>query len=112
MVATWVSLDDQLTDPDTLPVCPSEYVPVAVNVTGLPFGVDNASGLTLMLVRAAEVTVRLAAGAVIPLTDAVILVLPTAMPVAIPVVLPIVAIDILADVHVTWPVMSAVVASV
>ena len=59
---------------------------------------------------AAAVTVRLAVGEVMPLAEAVTVVMPTVTPVATPVL--IVATPVLADAHVTWLVMSAVVPSV
>lgn len=82
------------------PVLAFEYVPVAVNVTGKPFGVDGASGLMLIPVSTAAVTVRLTAGEAIPVAEAVIVVLPTDMPVAMPAV-EIAAIAVFADNHTT-----------
>ena len=82
---------------------------MAVNVTGVPLGVDGVVGLMLMPVITAAVTDRLAGGEVMPLEEAVIAVLPTAPPVAIPVVLLIVATPVLPDAQVVWPEMSAVV---
>lgn len=110
-VATAVLLDVQITAPETLPVVPSEYVPVAENVTGLPFGVEGTRGLMLIPVNTAVVTDRLAAGEVTPFADAVIVVLPTATPVATPEMLLIVATPVLPDVHITWFVILAVVLS-
>ena len=86
-------------------------MPVAENVTVWPLGVDGATGLMLIFVSTAEVTVRLAEGAIMLLTDAVIQVLPITTPVAIPVALLILAIAVFADDHDTWLVMSAVLAS-
>ena len=111
-VATAVLLDVQVTDPETLPVVPSEYVPVAVNVTGVPCGVDGIAGLMLIPVITAVVTVRLTAGEVMPLEEAVTVVLPIAKPVATPVMLLIVATPVLPDTQVTWLVISTVVPSV
>lgn len=108
-VATVALLDSQATDPETLPELPSEKVPVAVKVTGVPRDEDGAAGLMLIPVITAAVTNRLAAGEVIPLEDAVTLVLPTAPPLATPVVLLIVATPVLPDAQVVWPEMSAVV---
>ena len=85
---------------------------MAVNVTGVPLGVDGVDGLMLIPVITAAVTDRLVVGEVMPLAEAVIVVLPTATPVATPVVLLIVATLVLADAQVTWLVMSAVEASV
>lgn len=81
---------------------------MAVNVTGVPLGVDGVVGLMLIPVITAAVTDRLAEGEVMPLAEAVTVVLPTATPVATPVVLLIVAILVLPDAQVTWLVMSAV----
>ncbi len=111
IVLTAVLLGVQITAPETLPVVPSEYVPVAVNVTDLPFGVEGARGLMLIPVNTAAVTDRLATGEVIPFADAAIVVLPTATPVATPVMLLIVATAVLPDVHITWLVTLAVVLS-
>ena len=85
---------------------------MAVKVTGVPLGVDGVVGLMLIPVIEAAVTVRLAVGEVMPLAEAVTVVLPTATPVATPVVLLIVATPVLPDDQVAWLVMSAVVASV
>jgi len=85
---------------------------VAVNVTGVPLGVEGVAGVMLIPVMAAAVTDRLAVGEVMLLAEAVTVVLPTAMPVATPVVLLIVATPVLADAQVTWLVMVAVVLSV
>lgn len=82
-----------------------------MKVTGVPFGVEGVVGLMLIPVITAAVTDRLAVGEVIPWAEAVTVVLPTATPVVTPVVLLIVTIPVLADAHVTWLVMSAVVAS-
>lgn len=112
IVATAVSLDDQITDPETSPVVPSEYVPVAVNVTGVPLGVDGVMGLMLSPVITAAGTVRMVEGEVMPLSKAVTVVVPAATPVATPVVLLIVATLVLPDAQVTWLVTSVVVPSV
>ena len=87
-------------------------MPVAEKVTDVPWGVDGAVGLMLMAVITAAVTVRFAAGEVMPLADTVTVVLPTATPVATPVVLMIVATPVLPVAQVTWLVMLAVVLSV
>ena len=76
----------------------------------MPLGVEGVAGLMLSPVIAAAVTDRLAAGEVMPLEDAVTVVLPTPTPVATPVVLLIVATLASTDVQITWLVMSAVVA--
>lgn len=100
-VLTAVLLEVQITAPETLPVVPSEYVPVAVNVTDLPFGVEGARGLMLIPFNTAAVTDRLAAGEAIPFAKAKTVVTPTPTPVATPVVLLIVATAALPDTHVT-----------
>ena len=82
---------------------------MAVKVTGTPLGVDGVVGLMLRPVITAAVTVRLAVGEVMPLEEAVTVVLPTATPVAMPVVLLIVATLMLPDAQVVWAEMSAVV---
>ena len=74
-------------------------------------GMDGAVGLMLMSVITAAVTVRSAAGEVIPLAVAVTVVLPTATPVASPVLM-ILATLVLPVSQVTWLVMLAVVLSV
>ena len=80
-------------------------MPVAVKVTGVPWGTDGAVGLILMAVITAAVTVRFAAGEVMPFAEAVTVVLPTATPVATPVLLTIVATLVLPVAQVTWLVM-------
>jgi hypothetical protein len=100
-VVTTMLLEVQITAPEILPVVPSEYEPVAVNVTGLPFGVEGARGLMLIAVNTAAVTDRLAAGEAIPFANAKTVVVPTATPVATPVVLLIVATAVLPDIHIT-----------
>jgi hypothetical protein len=66
-------------------------VPVAVNVTGVPLGVEGVDGLMLMPVITAAVTVMPAVGEVMPPDEAVTVVVPTATPLATPVALLIVA---------------------
>lgn len=78
----------------------------------MPFGVDGVVGLMLIPVITATVTDMLAVGEVMPLAEAVTVVLPTATPVATPVLLLIVATPVLPDAQVTWLVMLAVVLSV
>ena len=88
---------------------PSLYVPVAVNCCVSPAAIEGLAGVTAMLCRVAEVTVS----TVEPLTRpnvAVMLDVPTATPWARPPEL-IVATEVVADAHVTEPVMTAVVAS-
>ncbi len=70
----------------------------------------------MIAVITAAVTVIVAAGDVMPLKDAEMLLLPTATPVAIPLVAPValfmVATLLLPDVHATWLVILAEVLSV
>jgi hypothetical protein len=65
---------------------------VTLKATGAPLGVDVIFGLILIPVSAAAVTVRLAAGEVMLLFAAVIVVLPCVRPVATPVLLLMLAI--------------------
>ncbi len=74
---------------------------MAVKVTGVPFGVDFVVGEILIPVNVAAVTDRLASGEIMPFTDAVTVVLPTAIPLALPVELLTVAILALAAAQVT-----------
>lgn len=76
-----------------------------------PAPTEADAGLIAIAVITAAVTVKLAAGELMPLSDAVIVALPTATPVAIAVALLIVATAVLPDTQSTWLVMSAVVAS-
>lgn len=99
--ATVGLLDTHVTAPEIFPAVPSEYVPVAVKVTGSPFAIEGAVGVMLMLLITAAVTAAPTAGAVMPANDAETVVLPSATPVAIPVVLPIVATAGFAETHVT-----------
>ena len=72
-------------------------------------------GLRAIEASAAAVTVRVSVGLVIPLSVAVIAVVPTARVEAspwLPVVLEMVATEVVADAHVTWVVRFAVVPSV
>jgi len=52
----------QMTEPEMLPVVPSVKVPVAVKTAPIPTGIEKLSGVTVMPVRAAGVTVTGAAG--------------------------------------------------
>ena len=83
-----------------------------MKVTGVPLGVDCAAGVMLIPFSTAAVTVRLAPGAVMLPTEAVMVVLPTFSAVAMPVLLSIVATAVLPAAQVTWLVMLAVEASV
>jgi hypothetical protein len=78
-----------------------------VKVTGTPLGVDGVDGLILRPTITAGVTSRVVVE-VIPLYEAVIVVLPTATAEATPVALLIVTILIFPDDQVTWLVMIAV----
>lgn len=113
MVATVVSLEVQVTEPEILPVVLFENVPVAVKVVVLPLPIDIVAGVIAMLCSVASVTVMLAAGEVmVPYNEgmaAVMLVVPTATPVTKPVLLPTLAVPGATDVHVTKVVRSAVV---
>jgi hypothetical protein len=100
-VATPVSLDAQVTEPEILPVLPFEKVPVAVKVTGKPLGVAGVPGLIAIAVITAAVTVKPAVGEVILLAVAVTVVLPSATPVATPVALLMLATPGLADSQIT-----------
>lgn len=108
IVAIPTSVDAQITEPDTLPVLLSAYVAVAVKVAVCPWGVDEVGGVMLSPLSTAALTVRLAGGEVMPLSDATMVVPPIATPVATPVVLLMVAIKLLPVDQVTWLVMSAV----
>lgn len=85
---------------------------MAVKVTDVPLGVDGAVGVMLIPDSTDVETDRLASAEVMPFAEAVTVVLPKAMPVALPVLLLIVATAVLPETQFTWPVMSAVVASV
>lgn len=82
-----------------------------MKVTGVPLGTEVGDGVMLIPVITAAVMVRLTAGEVMPLIDAVTVVVPTAIPEATPVAA-IVATAVLPVAHATWVVRSAVVASV
>lgn len=84
-VATAGLLDAHVTAPETSAVVPSEYVAVVMNVAGKPLGTDAVVLDTLNEVITATVTFNAAVGEVIPASDAVTVVLPTATPVATPV---------------------------
>lgn len=81
---------------------------MAVKVVVAPLGIEAATGETVMLVNVAAVTVMLTAGDVMPLIDAVTVVLPIATPVTVPGGAPTLAVAVSADVHLTCAVMSAV----
>jgi|CXWL01.1.fsa_nt_gi hypothetical protein len=100
-VATVALLDAHATDPEMLPVLLSEYVPVAVNVTGEPLGTDAADDVMLIPVNTAAVMVKFADDEVTLPKVAVTVVLPTATPVARPVAAPILATPLFADTQFT-----------
>ena len=108
ITATPMSLEFQMTEPEILPEVASEYVPVAVNMVVVPFGIDAAAGAIVMPDRVAAVTVMAAAGEVMPLMEAVTVVFPTVTPFTTPVLLPTFAVAGSADTQVTEVVMSAV----
>ncbi len=72
--------------------------------------IDGLAGVTAMEVSVAAVTVSTAAGEVTPLSDAVMLLMPTPTPVASP-VLVIVATEVVAEFQVTLDVTSCVLLS-
>lgn len=84
---------------------------MAVKLEINPAPTEADAGLIAITVITAAVTVKLTAGELMQLSDAAIVVLPTATPVAIAVALLIVATAVLPDTQSTWLVMSAVVAS-
>lgn len=114
-VATAVSLDIQATEPEILPLLPSEKPPVAVNVAIAPLARETVAGAIVMPVNEALVTVTTSLADValynIPLfTEADIVDAPTALPVTTP-VLPTLAIPGTEELHVTKLEMSAVLPS-
>ena len=88
----------------------SEYVPVAVNCSVVPFAIDGLTGVTAIDTSVAAVTVNVSAGLVTPPNAAVICELPIATPLAKPVEL-IVATDVVPDTHVACELKSCVVLS-
>lgn len=76
-------------------------MPVAVKLFVDPMATDAVLDVMEMVVNNGAVTVKVALLEVMPLAEAVTVVLPTATPVATPVVLLIVAILMLPDVQVT-----------
>ena len=81
---------------------------VAVKVLVCPLATDEMSGVMLMPVSAAVLTVRLAEGDAIPFNEAEIFALPADRPVAIPVLLLIEEIELLLVDQTTWLVRLAV----
>ncbi len=106
-VATTALLELQVTEPEMLPLLPSEKLPVAVKVKVAPWTMIAAAGVTAMLETVAVVTVMLSAGEVIPFKEAVMVVVPAATGVTTPVPAAIVAVAGLAEVQITELVMSA-----
>src|SRR5579862_3854318 len=78
----------------------SLYVPVAVNCWVEPFVIDGFAGVTAIETSVAGVTVRTVVP-VLPLSVALMLLVPVATPVASP-PLVIVATESVAEAHVTW----------
>ena len=96
--------DAQVTELLITAVVASEYVPVATNCWFVPVAITGLAGVTAMLCRVAEVTVR----TVEPLTNprlALMLLVPAASPVARPLE-PIVAVAEVAEAQVTAAVRS------
>jgi len=87
----------------------SEYVPVAVNCCVLPATTDGFAGVTAMDTSVAAVTVKLVFPDTLPLV-ALIVVDPIPAPVATPALL-IVATVVVSELHVTLPVIFAVLVS-
>ena len=88
-VATAGLLEDHVTDPETLPVVPSEKVPVAVKVVIAPGAIETVGGATVRLFSVAAVTVMAPVPDVTPytvplFTDAVIVAVPIVLPVTTP----------------------------
>jgi hypothetical protein len=106
IVATAASPVAQVTRPVILAVVPSVKVPIAVNLVVKPFATEETAGL--MAIADNCFTVKIALLEVMPFTEAITTVLPTATPLAIPVLLLIVATPVSAAVQLTWLVMSAV----
>ena len=86
-------------------------MPVAVKIWALPLATDALTGVIVMPVRSAGVTVILAVGEVMPFIAADTVVLPTAAPITMPVFAPTVAVAGVPDVQLTCVVRLAVVLS-
>lgn len=117
-MATDMSLEAQLTEPEILPVVPSEKPPVAVKVVFAPEITDAVRGaIVIAAFTVAAVTVKALLAEVTPpymvplFTAAVMLTIPTALPVTTPVPGSTLAVAGAADDHVTRAVISAVVPS-
>jgi len=89
----------------------SEYVPVAVNCSVVPFAIDGLTGVTAIDTSAAAVTVNVAGGLVTPFSAAVICEVPTPTAVATPAEL-IVATVVVPDAHAACVVRFVVLLSV
>ena len=85
-------------------------MPVAVNCCVLPLEIDGLTGVIAMDFNVAAVTVRTSAGDVTPVRLAVILLVPVPTPVASPVALIVATVEV-AEFHVTWVVIFAVLVS-
>jgi hypothetical protein len=81
-----------------------------VNCCVVPFEIEGLAGVTAMDFNVAAVTAKTSAGEVMPPRLAVMLLVPVPTPVANPAAL-IVATVVVAEFHVTWLVMFAVVES-
>jgi hypothetical protein len=89
----------------------SEYVPVAVNCSVVPFAIDGLTGVTAIDTSAAAVTVNVAGGLVTPFSAAEICEVPTPTAVATPAEL-IVATVVVPDAHAACVVRFVVLLSV
>jgi len=107
MVTVEVLDELQVTDPVTLPLVPSENVPVAVNCWVAPTGMVERAGVKDSEDRVAAVTVRIVVPAIVP-EVAVMVVVPATMVVTRPVPL-MVATDVLDELQVTDDVILLVV---
>jgi hypothetical protein len=110
IVATEVVPDTHVACVVKFCVLVSEYVPVAVNCSVVPFAIDGLAGVTAIDTSVAAVTVNVSAGLVTPLNAAVICDVPTATPLARPAEL-IVATAVAADTHVACVVRFCVLVS-
>ena len=110
IVATVVVAEFHITWLVMFAVVVSLYVPVAVNCCVLPLEIDGLTGVIAMDFNVAAVTVRTSAGDVTPVRLAVILLVPVPTPVASPVALIVATVEV-AEFHVTWVVIFAVLVS-
>jgi len=100
-VITVASLENQLTEPEILPVVLSEYVPIAVKILLDPLGEVVLEAVILIPVTTAAVTEILTAAELTPLIDAETVVVPTATPVTKPTLLTMLAVDGAAEIQFT-----------